>query len=227
MTKTILQIHRFLVQQSLYPLAFASFVSSSVFIVRVYLTGSMNYSNLAWNLVLAWIPYMISFVAAALEILLGRAKWLHLPLMAAWLLFFPNAPYIVTDFYHLELRRPIPLWFDIGLISLFAFSGCFLAIASLRTMQFIVRRYVGKILSWAAVIIAMAFSAVGVYLGRFSRWNSWDFFTNPRAILKEIAIPALSPTENLGFIGFTLLFTVLLFVLYLMFVSFNQKLEDK
>ncbi len=227
---SIHRLHRFLLNEAFYPLVLASLVAGIVFAVRVYLSHSFNYSNLVWNLILAWIPYLISLFAAALRsgVRQTAQAWLLLvPFACAWLLFFPNAPYIVTDFYHLQLRYPIPLWFDIGLICLYAFTGCFLAVASLRTMQALFRPMVGRFLSWVGVTVAIGVSAVGVYLGRFGRWNSWDFLTSPKTILKEIAQPALAPRQNLGFVGFTLLFTALLFILYLMFVSFSQRVEEE
>lgn len=231
MLQSLKRINRFFLNEALYPLVFASVVAIGVYIVRLYISRSLNYSNLVWNLILAWIPYLISLGATVFERTILKRRWWGiiplLPFTAAWLLFFPNAPYLLTDFYHLGHRPPLPLWFDIGLISMFAFSGCFLAIASLRSMQFIFRAYTGQFLSWVMITAAIATSAVGVYLGRFGRWNSWDIFTSPRTILKEILLPAVSPGKNLGFVGFTLMFTALLLVLYVMFVSFNQRVEDE
>ena len=231
MLQSLKRLNRFFLNEALYPLVFASVVAMGVFIFRVYFSRSLNYSNLVWNLVLAWIPYLISLCAIGVQRLFAKRRWWGIPPLllftAAWLLFFPNAPYILTDFYHLKLRAPLPLWFDIGMISLFAFSGCFLAIASLRSMQSIFRAYTGQFVSWVAITAAIAISAVGVYLGRFGRWNSWDLFTSPRTILKEIILPTFSPEKNLDFVGFTLMFTALLLVLYVMFVSFNHGVEEE
>ena len=164
---TLKRIHRFLLTEAFYPLVFATLIALGVFAVRVYWSGNSNYSNLVWNLALAWIPYGISLGAAVAQRVLGRSVWFFLgllPVAVAWLLFFPNAPYIVTDFYHLTPRPGLPLWFDIGLISLFAFSGCFLAVASLRTMQNIFRTL--KAGSAASLIRNSDFSAPNVrFLG--------------------------------------------------------------
>ena len=142
---------------------------------------------------------------------------------AGWLAFFPNAPYIITDFYHLVLRPPVPLWFDIMLIAIFAFTGFFLAIASLRTMHLLVERHLGKIISW-------------IWLSCWSRWG-WragripgalralellGYLLHPKPVLKDIAVHVLNPLENPGFTGFTLMFTAMLFVFYLMFVSMSR-----
>jgi uncharacterized membrane protein len=105
------------------------------------------------------------------------------------------------------------------LISIFAWTGIFLAIASLHTMQRLVRRYVGKFLSWVFVGLALGLSGLGIYLGRFERWNSWDLLIRPHHIIDNIMGRFADPLDNLRFFGFTLLFTAFLLVCYLMFIS--------
>lgn len=211
--------HRFLVNQSFYPLVLASILAGIFFILRAIYAKNLHYSNLVWNLFLAWVPYGLSMATAAVGRLFPRLGWLLVIPGMVWLAFFPNAPYIVTDFYHLSWRPPVPLWYDIMLISAYAFTGCFLAIASLRTMQSLVEQALGQVIGWFFAAGALGLSGLGVYLGRFGRWNSWDLLLNPKAVLKDIAFQALNPFENLRFIGFTVMFTAILFVFYWMFVS--------
>jgi uncharacterized membrane protein len=136
-----------------------------------------------------------------------------------WLVFFPNAPYMVTDFYHLDPRPPVPLWFDISLIAIFAFTGFFLTIASLRSIHKIVEGYFGKIIGWIFALIVINLASLGVYLGRFQRYNSWDILIEPKSVIKEIVTNLVNPLENLGFVGFTLMFSSILLVTYLMFFN--------
>jgi len=126
---------------------------------------------------------------------------------------------MVTDFYHLVARPPVPMWFDISLIAIFAFTGCFLSIASLRSIHFIIEGYFGKFIGWLFALFALFLGSLGVYLGRFGRFNSWDIFFEPKSVIKEIAYNILNPADNLGFVGFTVMFTSILLVFYLMFVS--------
>jgi uncharacterized membrane protein len=218
----LLKLHRFLSHQSLYPLILASGLALVFFAWRVFYAHNWNYSNLLWNLALAWVPYIFSFLAATSYQFFPRAWWL-IPLPSLpWLVFFPNAPYMVTDFYHLAPRPPIPMWYDIGLIAIFAFSGCFLAIASLRTMHQLIDIFLGKIAGWIFAFFVLGLAGLGVYLGRFGRFNSWDLLFQPKNVLKNIASQLLNPLDNLGFIGFTLMFTAIMVVFYLMFVSVNR-----
>ncbi len=224
---TLRKLHRFLVNHSLYPLVLSSLLAVGFYGVRVIYARNWNYGNLMWNLVLAWVPYGFSTTAAALHKLFPKGWWM-LPFPGAlWLLFYPNAPYIVTDFYHLEYRPPVPMWYDIGLIAIFAFTGCFLAIASLRTMQMAVKAYLGGAVGWLFAMVAIGLGGFGIYLGRFGRFNSWDFILHPITLGKELASSLLNPSDGLRFVGFTLMFTAILLVFYLMFVSINRLDEPK
>jgi len=220
MIALISRFNRFLMSQSFYPILLSSILAMAIFVVRVFISGSSHiYSNLVWNLFLAWLPYLFSMQAAALYFIFPRQWWMLIVPGGIWLAFFPNAPYIVTDFLHLVDHPNIPLWYDILLLTTFSWTGVFLAIASLRTMQALVKIHLGIILSWFFVIVSVSLCGLGLYLGRFNRWNSWDLLIHPKTILKDIAIQVINPFDNLGFFGFTILFIFFLFISYLMFTS--------
>jgi uncharacterized membrane protein len=194
-------------------------MAGAFFAFRVSYSESTNYINLLWNLFLAWLPYILSIIAVSVSRINPKRWGLIMLLGFFWLVFFPNAPYMVTDFYHLEPRPPVPLWFDISLIAIFAFTGCFLAIASLRSIHVIIEEILGKFIGWLFALFALNIASLGVYLGRFGRYNSWDILLDPKSVVKEIAFNLLNPLDNLGFVGFTLMFTSILLVFYLMFTT--------
>lgn len=99
------------------PIGFTLFLLA----IRIVLTGELVYIFLSWNLFLAWIPFAISQ-----ELIGARNRWNIFFLTAIWLLFLPNAPYIITDFLHLNQRPPIPYWFDILLLFSAALNGLYL-----------------------------------------------------------------------------------------------------
>lgn len=225
--RSFIKLHRFFSSQLLYPILLSTLLALSIFAGRIFLSGSwLVYRNLVWNLFLAWIPYVFSVLAAGLHVLYPGRWWLLIVPAGIWLAFFPNAPYLLTDFLHLEERPYVPLWYDIGLLASFAWSGLFLAIASLRTMQLLTRAYLGTILSWLFVFFALGFGGLGLYLGRFSRWNSWDLLLQPEDILKDVASRLLDPLNNLRFFGFILMFTAFLFVCYLTFMAVHRMGEE-
>jgi len=92
-------------------------------------------------------------------------------------------------------------------------------------MQILIKEYLGLIASWLFVAVALALGGLGIYLGRFSRWNSWDLVFQPREVLFEVASRIVNPLSNLQFYGFTFLFTAFLLVMYLTFISFRQLSE--
>src|SRR5216684_729243 len=97
-------------------LAFASGVSVALVVARVIWTGHFRYAFLAWNLFLAWLPLIFALLASE-EYQNGSGRnWRFLSLAGAWLLFFPNAPYIFTDLIHLTTRLYDHFWVDMVLI---------------------------------------------------------------------------------------------------------------
>ena len=216
------RLHQFLSQHSIYPIILSTSLCLVLFSFRVVQSHSFAYSNLVWNLFLAWLPYLFSIWAAALYVSRSGRWWVLLFPGFLWLIFFPNAPYIITDFLHLAVRPRIPLWFDIMMLAAFAWTGCFLAIASLRTMQLLIKEHVGWLISWLFAGAVLTLGGIGIYLGRFSRWNSWDIFFSPKEILYDVAIRLATPFSNLGFFGFTAIVTAFLIVSYLMFISIRK-----
>jgi uncharacterized membrane protein len=215
----ISRIHRFLVRHAFYALALSSMLAIAILAGRVTRAQQGSYIFLVWNLFLAWVPYGWSLWAAAIQRRYPYDWWRLLLPGALWLLFFPNAPYIITDFVHLRERLPVPLWYDIGLLAAFAWSGCFLAVVSLQTMQRLVRQLCGTLVSWLFVGASIALSGLGVYLGRFERWNSWDLLLSPHDVLLAAARPLLFPFSHIRPLGASAMFATILLVCYVVFVA--------
>lgn len=189
--------------------------------IRVAYSGSPHYGALVWNLFLAWIPCVL-----ALAVYDGFRKGAaRVPLLAGaalWLLFFPNAPYIVTDLKHLRTWEGAPIWYDVVMTSAAAWAGLALGFVSLYLMQTIVRRLVGAVNAWLFVLAVLALSSFGIYLGRFLRWNSWDVFTSPDRMARTIWPHVAQPHEHPRTLAVTLLFTAFLGATYLVFYSFAR-----
>jgi uncharacterized membrane protein len=205
---------------------FASLVGLSALVfamvaVRVVYTGTDYYTNLVWNLFLAWIPFGLAVYAYD-----GYRKGIgSLQLWAAgglWLLFFPNALYIVTDFTWLRESVGAPIWYDIPLVSSAAWAGLLLGFTSLYLMQRVVGRAFGAVQAWAFALATLALGAFGVYLGRFERWNSWDVFTRPRLIVRDLLPHVAHPQDHPRALAVMVLFTAFLAMSYLVFYAFAE-----
>jgi len=207
-------------------LAGATVFSVAIWRVRSEYTGTGRYAFLIWNLFLAWIPFIISYFTYTMTI---AKKWIYIviPLAAFfWLIFFPNAPYILTDFQHLANRwQDLPVWYDVMMLIWFAFTGLLLGMVSLFLMQEIIRREFGRWAGWAFVALVAALSSAGVYMGRFLRWNSWDILRNPTGIalysFERVQNPSL---QSIGFIG---LFAAFFLFLYITLYTFGHLLLER
>ena len=125
-----------------------------------------------------WIPFGLAILIYDRH-RAGTRPLRLLPLGALWLLFLPNAPYIVTDFKHLVPSHVVPLWVDIVVIAAPAWTGMLLGFLSLYLVQSVVRDLAGARLAWAAAVAVLGLASFGIYLGRVLRWNSWDVLANP------------------------------------------------
>lgn len=175
-------------------LAVASAFCAATVVYRGHHTGDGFYNFLVWNLVLAWVPLVLALAAYA-SARRGR-NVATATLSALWLLFFPNAPYLLTDFIHLHESHATPLWYDALMLAAFAWTGLLLGFASLYLMQMIWHRAVGPLWSWLGVVGALAVASFGVYLGRFLRFNSWDALVRPRRIAHVIATDLENPFSH-------------------------------
>jgi uncharacterized membrane protein len=171
-----------------------------------------------WNLFLAWIPFGLALLIYDRHRQGARLVQL-LALGLLWLLFFPNAPYIVTDIKYLGDMTGKTFWFEGLLIGTAAVTGLLLGFISLYLIQAIVRRVTGARYAWLFVFVALALSSVGVYLGRVLRWNSWDVFVRPGSLLAELARVLVDPLAHPRPIAITILFTSFLLASYAIFYS--------
>ncbi len=177
---------------------------------RMLYTGQWYGTYLVWNLFLAWLPFAFS------QLLLQKpmSTVFQYGLLAAWLLFFPNAPYIITDLFHLKHRPPVPYWYDLLLLFWAAWNGLLLGILSLMHVErYLLGRFRPAIVNWM-VNLSLVLCAFGVYAGRFLRWNSWHVVSEPGNIIADITLIALHPGDHLRTWAVTLVFSLLMMVIY-------------
>jgi uncharacterized membrane protein len=197
-------------------LAVLSLFVLAMIVGRVLYTRTLDHAGIAWNLFLAWVPFVLALVVYA-RARPGMSRPTLAALASLWLLFFPNAPYIVTDLKHIGDAGRIPVLYDVLFLSAAAWTGLLLGLASLYLMHVVARRLLGGVSAWALVVGVLAASSFGIYLGRVQRWNSWDVFVRPDAILGQLAN---------GFhaapLALTVLLTSFLLASYLVFYSFAR-----
>jgi len=182
--------------------------STCLIVLRVERTGSGYYLFLIWNLFLAGIPLVAS------TCLRVSRRW-RLPLLIQvgcfgfWLLFLPNAPYILTDLLHLTANSQVPAWFDLALLLSCAGTGLLLGYLSLIDVHDIVAEKLGQAVGWVLALSSLLLTGFAIYLGRFLRWNSWDVLFRP-TIMFNIADGLLHPVSHSRTFAVTLIYGILL-----------------
>ena len=197
----------------------------ALLIVRIAESNRLTYLFLTWNLLLALVPLLFSHSLAVLH-RRHASKFLQLGAFFGWLIFFPNAPYITTDFVHLVARPHVPLWFDIVLLVSAATTGLCLGYASLYDVQRIVAERYNRLLSWLLCFVVFFLSGFGIYLGRYLRWNSWDVVANPRELFADIAPRLFHPFDHPRTMAVTFIYGVALLLGYAAMGAIREPAEE-
>ncbi len=204
-------------------LAVASAFMVAMHAVRPWIVSGVSQDWLVFNLVLAWIPFVLSLVVYD-RVKAGRRGAATVAIGGTWVLFLPNAPYIVTDLIHLPEWGGQPLWYDATMYIGFAWTGLMLGLVSLYLVHRAVRTAWGATAGWTVAGSAAVLTGVGIYLGRFLRWNSWDIVTQPTAVVGDLARIVVNPLGTPAAI--TAIFAAFFAVMYLAMYAFAELRSD-
>jgi uncharacterized membrane protein len=175
-----------------------------------------------WNLFLAYVPYFIS------TMLMRASSRAHLSAPSAtailrtaafllWLLFIPNSFYILTDLYHLadgHRDTRVPEWYDLILILSFALNGLLLGVLSTQQVEKLLAPNASFLGRWVFLYPIMWLNALGIYIGRDLRYNSWDIVANPISLLRDIFSLIAHPLRHHTAWGMVFCFSILLTFIY-------------
>ena len=184
---------------------------ATLIIGRLLYTKSVVYLFLAWNIALAAIPLL----ASTLLVRSRSSRRIQIMLFIIWLLFFPNAPYLLTDLIHLIPRPHVPVWYDLSLLLSCAGTGLFFGYLSLYEVHSWLETRVRRWMGWGISIVVLFLSSFGIYLGRFLRWNSWDIFTSPKPLFSDMVISLTDPSYIPRTLSVTIVFGIMLTLGYL------------
>ncbi|MCT8389605.1 DUF1361 domain-containing protein [Leuconostoc holzapfelii] len=155
-----------------------------LFFIFVHLTPT-RFTFLNWNVFLALLPFDFALIVSA-----TRVRVIKTIFAVLWLLYFPNTMYMMTDFIHLYAigtnLDQATQFFNYAILSTGIFIGVGLGILSLEIItQALLRRHA----HWLYFLMTAGLSvvsALGIYLGRYLRLNSWDIFFNFNDVIKNI-----------------------------------------
>jgi uncharacterized membrane protein len=221
MFKALRDHHRF--NETLF-LFGASFLCFSLSIFRYIVTDTKVFFFLNWNLFLAFIPWLLSSIII-IRPKLKRIKIAVAFLLFFWLLFFPNAPYILTDLFHLDDNSTMPHWFDLLLILSFAWTGLLFGFLSLWDIeQVMAMRLPSRIIPIVSGGL-LFLGSFGIYIGRYLHWNSWDIINKPFGLLYDIGDRLINPFENPRLWGMTLFMGLFLNMMYWSFRLIAKRMQ--
>lgn len=200
-----------------------------------YVDSGSFHLYMSWNLFLAWVPLLFSKILKNICTKREKPKayiFVILLLGVLWLLFYPNSPYIITDYIHIssdfEILKDIPIegiypeitqriyvfnddftiWLDFVVISIGVWLGYITGFVSLKSNELLIKERTNKVVSAFFVAIIHILTGYAITIGRFGRWNSWDVF------LPSNIIEIVTSHFDVKTLMFTILFGALNAALY-------------
>lgn len=167
-------------------------------VIYIGFRNKTYFDFLNWNLFLAWIPLLISGLAFITFKRRNRSRaksFLVIMLGMAWLLFFPNSPYVITDLIHLTIMKhayvdkgklTFEYWSDLIVILIYSWTSLLLGAASTYQIQYMIAKAYHKIISWCFIAATSVLGGYGILLGREHRLNSWDVLGDWRQVYEII-----------------------------------------
>lgn len=143
---------------------------------------------LSWNLYLAFVPLVLSVLLFRSR---GSRSWLWWLQLLGFFAFLPNAPYLLTDVIHLNVFFQIhnALWLILLVVIpvylLLIIAGFESYVLSLINLGYYLKRIGRDRWILTAELLTHFLCAIGVYLGRFARLNSWYLITKPQSLLRS------------------------------------------
>ena len=214
--------------QSTFKLIILTILCSLFLFGRIIYFSSAGYIFLIWNLFLAWLPYCLSFVYTNHKF---KRKYVQFIFGLTWFIFYPNAPYMLTDFIHLSkynfygdivdgkrvFSSDFSNWYDFFLISIFVIISLALSYLSLSIMHKYIKDKYNNMYGWVFICAISIVSGFAIYLGRFTRLNSWEIVSNPIYLMNVIR-----SNFTVQCLLFTILFGTLILIVYLTFFIMNK-----
>ncbi len=191
--------------------------------VRALKTHHYSFFFLLWNLFLAWMPYWIISNYQKFKTRTGQFC-----IIALTLLFLPNAPYILTDLFHLTKNLIAPMWFDLVLILSFSLLGLTLFILATERLFIILSPFFRSTALFNCVkFLVILSNGYGIYLGRYLRFNSWDIVSNPDDLALKMFHSVFDSNNYKETLSVTFTFTIFLYLIFEIYTSFKKRIGEE
>lgn len=178
--------------------------------------------SIVWNIILLLVPYYVckflKYNWQKNKFKLYREKFIVILCGFIWLLFIPNAAYIMADLRHIVSPCILENYYHVCLIKtwiiffffLYSIIGWISMIYLIRQMKKLIKIIINEKISKLFVWLTIPLISLGLLLGLVQRWNSWEFFINPYLIFKDALTYFINGTYFLNW----LLIAAILYILY-------------
>jgi uncharacterized membrane protein len=194
-------------------------VSVILLLGRVVFSDSLRYIFLIWNLVLAIVPVLLAWWLVDRLRTQAWLQWQQILISLLFLGFLPNTFYLITDFVHLRQTSEASLYFDVVMLSSFVLNGVILGFLAIHLIhRQLIKRFGGRS---ALVVVGLIFliASFATYLGRFTRFNSWDIAFRPAGLLFDVSDRFVNPSQHTDTYLLTITLFLVLFSAYLALYS--------
>lgn len=198
-----------------------SLIAVLLVICRLILPNHRSLGFLIYNLFLAFIPLIISTYIRYYSS--KKTKISNLICGIIWLIFFPNAPYILTDGLHVIGPSSAFVVIDVVIWIYILLIAFWIALLSLDDIETILMKQVkNRLFVHVVVAFIILISAYGIYLGRDLRLNSWDIILRPYSLIEFIYQSFANETPGFFNWNAVVFYSIIIYLGYLIHIR-NQK----
>lgn len=184
---------------------------------RIIVSDSFRFVFLLWNLVLAIVPVLLALWLVDRLRDEGWLKWPQILITILFIGFLPNTFYLITDFVHLRPTPEVSLYFDVVLLSSFVINGIILGFLAIYLIHRELLKRFGERNALLAVTIIFFLCSFAAYLGRFTRFNTWDILLRPAGLLFDVSDRFVNPSQHTDTYIATITLFIVLITTYLVF----------
>ncbi|HEX5154602.1 MAG TPA: DUF1361 domain-containing protein [Parafilimonas sp.] len=181
-----------------------------VLFYRCFFTWNLHYTFLLWNLLIAFVPYIISKQ-------LLKCKELNIKailLLFAWMLFFPVCIYLFTDILQMHNSDNFYSLYDGLLFLSFGFTGLLPGFISLRQIEMFLAKHLPGFLVKASILFFIFLSSYGICLVRFLHLKNWNIIVDFKKLFHVSEKDILNPEHHVSIWLSIFILVVLIDILY-------------
>ncbi|TPR17967.1 DUF1361 domain-containing protein [Apilactobacillus timberlakei] len=165
-------------------------------IIFLYFMVKPPFGFLILNTILGYIPIELSLELTNKHV---KKHWIFWPILILWLIFYPNAPYLLTDLFHLSLLSPYTnegllrlssnMWLSYSYLMISALGCSLIGLYGLFKIVHEIKNKLhikNKLFVITLIIIFNILASIGIYIGRFLRFHTIYLLLSPKLLINPL-----------------------------------------